>query len=98
MAEPHPASYLRFGKGMTGEEMRYCMRLLRWSIGHVARTLDMHHANVRQMGRNARPIPGNLAAWLRAKAAGHDAPELPEGWLPRAERQAMAQRRAADAA
>lgn len=60
-------------EAMTPTHLRHCIDTIGWSQRQLARVLDRHEGTVRQWARGSVQIPGEVAAWLEALAAAHEA-------------------------
>jgi transcriptional regulator with XRE-family HTH domain len=72
---------------MTPDELRECLGVIGWTQRELAEELGIDDRTVRlfwAMGR--KPVPDNVAEWLRAIAAAHAA--RPEGWTRPSKRNA----------
>lgn len=66
---------------MRATRMRWCLQAIGWSLEELSRRVYTNEASIRQMARDRRSIPDELATWLEAKAAHMLAsPQLPENW------------------
>jgi transcriptional regulator with XRE-family HTH domain len=66
---------------MQPEEMRELLEQIGWSSNELARRLGINQRSVGDYRSGKRPIPDNLASWLRAMAAAVRAmPAQPENW------------------
>jgi transcriptional regulator with XRE-family HTH domain len=66
---------------MEGPELMATLTVLGWTISEFASRLGVSTDTVRQLVRNQRPIPANLAAALRGAAAWvalYPLPRLPD--------------------
>lgn len=61
--------------------MAALLRRIGWSSNELARRLDVSYRSLNGWLHDTRPIPENLAEWLREVAAAQGmAPPLPKDW------------------
>jgi plasmid maintenance system antidote protein VapI len=66
---------------MDGPEMAELLKRIGWSSNELARRLGVGYRSLNGWLNGTRPIPENLAVWLREVAVALDnAPPLPDGW------------------
>lgn len=74
MTQPQPR--------MTPDRFRECLAALQWSQRGFADYLGLHYTTVQRMAAGRQVIPDNVADWLDALAAAHQARPFPVGWTP----------------
>jgi transcriptional regulator with XRE-family HTH domain len=65
---------------MDGPEMSEALRQIGWTAQQLAERLGVRRDTVTGWLTGRRPVPENLAAWLRAIRDHLDAQPLPDGW------------------
>ncbi len=63
---------------MTPTRLRECLQALHWSQRGLAEVLAYSEGTVRGWARGVRPVPPEVAAWLEALAAAHQAHPAPQ--------------------
>ena len=75
------APRVKHGARMDGVEMDSILRQIGWTREELQRRLGVRADTIRGWLSNRRPIPENVADWLRIwRDLADQAPGLPEGW------------------
>ena len=70
----------KFALPMTPERLTWCLDVLGWSRGELARRLDVSEGTTSQMTTGKRNIPHRLAVWLETLAQMQRALPAPFFW------------------
>lgn len=77
--EPHPPAL-----PMTALRLTWCLDMLGWSVGELARRLHANDGGVRKMARGSAPIPNQVAVFMEvAVAHALSGPLMPPNWRPK---------------
>lgn len=68
---------------MSADRLRDVLGILRWSQRGLADALECDDRLVRRWASGAGSIPPDVAAWLEALAAAHEAHPAPTDWRRR---------------
>lgn len=70
----------KFSLPMTHERLNWCLDVLGWSRGELARRLDISDSTAGQMTTGKRNIPNRMAVWLETLAQMQRAMPAPFFW------------------
>ena len=62
---------------MSAHRLLVCLVVLGWSARELARRTNRHRATVARWTRGTRPVDADVAAWLEALVASHQAHPAP---------------------
>jgi ribosome-binding protein aMBF1 (putative translation factor) len=81
-----PPAPVPFSLPYPRERLVWACATLGWSIGELARRLNIREDTARQMAMGRRNIPDDLGHWLEACVAiAETMPTQPEGWRSKTE-------------
>lgn len=75
---PRPPT--KFSMPMKAPRLLWCLEVIGWSRGELARRLDVSETTAKTFVNGKRNIPANLAIWLETLASMHMALPAPHFW------------------
>jgi hypothetical protein len=75
---PRPPA--KFTIPMKHQRLEWCLQVIGWSRGELARRLDVSETTAKTLVNGKRNIPANIAVWLETLASMHLALPAPHFW------------------